>query len=83
MLAIADASLLAMRARSNPGTAIAAMMPMIATTRRSSMSVNPISCGLRMVLSALCKNIAAFKSHKTAQIQALSDSELTVRVTSL
>ena len=30
-----------MRARSRPGTAIAAMMPMIATTISSSMSVKP------------------------------------------
>src|SRR3954447_19147597 len=40
---IADASLPDMRARSRPGTAIAAMMPMIATTISSSISVNP-SC---------------------------------------
>src|SRR5579863_8816436 len=40
---IADASLPEMRARSNPGTAIAAMMPMIATTISSSMRVKPFS----------------------------------------
>ena len=40
---IADASLPAIRARSNPGTAIAAMMPMIATTISNSISVNPTS----------------------------------------
>ena len=38
---IAEASLPEMRARSRPGTAIAAMMPMIATTISSSMSVKP------------------------------------------
>ena len=31
-----------MRARNKPGTAIAAMMPMIATTISSSISVNPL-----------------------------------------
>src|SRR6184192_902976 len=38
---IADASLPEMRARSRPGTAIAAMMPMIATTISSSIRVKP------------------------------------------
>src|SRR3954451_19260228 len=38
---IADASLPDIRARSRPGTAIAAMMPMIATTISSSISVKP------------------------------------------
>ena len=38
---IADASLPEMRARRRPGTAMAAMMPMIATTISSSMSVKP------------------------------------------
>jgi hypothetical protein len=40
---IADASLPDMRARRRPGTAIAAMIPMIATTISSSISVNPLS----------------------------------------
>src|SRR5262245_11645669 len=40
---IADASLPAILARSNPGIAIAAMMPMIATTISSSMRVNPFA----------------------------------------
>src|SRR6185295_18751459 len=39
---IADASLPDMRARRRPGTAIAAMMPMIATTISSSMRVKPL-----------------------------------------
>src|SRR5437763_1381714 len=39
---IADASLPDMRARSRPGTAMAAMMPMIATTISNSMRVNPL-----------------------------------------
>ena len=38
---MADASLPDIRARSRPGTAIAAMMPMIATTISSSISVKP------------------------------------------
>jgi hypothetical protein len=38
---MADVSLADIRARSKPGTAIAAMMPIIATTMSSSMSVNP------------------------------------------
>src|ERR1700724_1339099 len=40
---MADASLPDMRARSRPGTAIAAMMPMIATTISSSMRVKPLA----------------------------------------
>jgi hypothetical protein len=39
---MADASLPDMRARSRPGTAMAAMMPMIATTISSSISVKPL-----------------------------------------
>jgi hypothetical protein len=38
---IADVSFPVIRARSNPGTAIAAMMLMIATTMSNSMRVNP------------------------------------------
>src|SRR5882672_9272138 len=38
----ADASLPAIRARNSPGMAIAAMMPMIATTISSSISVKPL-----------------------------------------
>jgi len=38
---IAEASLPDIRARSNPGIAMAAMIPIIATTISSSMSVNP------------------------------------------
>jgi hypothetical protein len=36
------------RARSSPGTAIAAMMPMIATTISSSMSVKPLAVRIFM-----------------------------------
>jgi hypothetical protein len=39
---IADASFPDIRARSRPGTAIAAMMPMMATTMSSSISVKPL-----------------------------------------
>src|SRR6266511_3782815 len=48
---IADASLPEMRARSRPGTAIAAMMPMIATTINSSMSVKPLALRIFIVRS--------------------------------
>ena len=49
---MADASLPDMRARSRPGTAIAAMMPMIATTISSSISVKPLaSTNLHAVIS--------------------------------
>ena len=50
--AMADASLLALRARSSPGTAMAAMMPISATTISSSINVNPRSIPLRMVAGA-------------------------------
>src|SRR5713101_5296479 len=46
---IADASLPAIRARSRPGIAIAAMMPMIATTISSSINVKPLA--LRIFIS--------------------------------
>src|SRR6186997_2053734 len=39
---IADASLPAILARNRPGTAIAAMIPMMATTISSSISVKPL-----------------------------------------
>jgi hypothetical protein len=45
---IAEASLPAIRARSRPGTAIAAMMPMMATTIKSSMSVKPLLLRIRI-----------------------------------
>jgi hypothetical protein len=48
---MADASLPDMRARSRPGTAIAAMMPMIATTMSSSMSVKPLLPPIRILTS--------------------------------
>jgi hypothetical protein len=38
---MADASLPDILARSNPGTAIAAMMPMMATTISNSINVKP------------------------------------------
>ena len=46
---IADASLPDIRARSRPGTAMAAMMPMMATTMSSSMSVKPLLLRIRMM----------------------------------
>src|SRR3979490_553204 len=48
---IADASLPDMRARSRPGTAIAAMMPMMATTMSNSISVNPVWRRARFILA--------------------------------
>src|SRR4029450_9436705 len=50
---MAAASLPEMRARRRPGTAIAAMMPMIATTISSSMRVKPFS--LRTFIPDLLK----------------------------
>ena len=50
---MADASLPAIRARSRPGTAIAAMMPMIATTISSSISVKPLLLPFLMSLSLM------------------------------
>jgi len=47
---MADASLPDMRARSRPGTAMAAMMPMMATTINSSMRVKPLLVCVLMVL---------------------------------
>src|SRR5688572_13986207 len=52
---IADASLPDMRARSSPGTAIAAMMPMIATTISSSISVKPLLLWIFFILSPQCE----------------------------
>src|SRR5438445_5838671 len=50
---MAEASLPDMRARSRPGTAIAAMMPMMATTISSSMSVKPLEFGIGASLAEL------------------------------
>jgi hypothetical protein len=47
---MADASFPDIRARSSPGTAMAAMMPMMATTINSSMRVKPLLVFVRMVL---------------------------------
>src|SRR5229473_2827878 len=52
---IADASLPAMRARSRPGIAIAAMMPIIATTISNSMRVKPFE--LRIFIFLLGENV--------------------------
>src|SRR5207244_44891 len=54
---MADASLPEMRARSRPGTAMAAMMPMIATTISSSMRVKPF--WLRTFIANLLKKVHA------------------------
>src|SRR6185436_8497396 len=48
---MADASLPDIRARSRPGTAIAAMMPMMATTISSSMRVKPLDSRIFIALS--------------------------------
>src|SRR5580693_9161814 len=50
---MADASLPDMRARSRPGTAIAAMMPMIATTISSSMRVKPLELRIFIFIFSL------------------------------
>mgnify|MGYP003352201900 CR=1 FL=1 len=44
-----------MRARSRPGTAMAAMMPMIATTISSSMRVNPVAVRIFIFLRSPSK----------------------------
>src|SRR6185503_7193993 len=49
---IADASFPDIRARSSPGTAIAAMMPMIATTISSSIRVNPLIARIFICVSS-------------------------------
>ena len=54
---IADASLPEIRARNRPGTAIAAMMPMIATTISSSINVNPSCFRSRIGTSFLEKSV--------------------------
>src|SRR5258705_8678877 len=52
---MADASLPDMRARSSPGTAIAAMMPMIATTISSSIKVKPLELRMLIAVSSRCE----------------------------
>src|SRR3954469_9208756 len=49
---MAEASLPEMRARRRPGTAIAAMMPLIATTISNSMRVKPFCFRLIIALSS-------------------------------
>src|SRR6185295_7602574 len=49
---MADASFPAMRARRRPGTAIAAMIPMMATTISSSISVKPLVLRIFMMPSS-------------------------------
>jgi hypothetical protein len=56
---IAEDSLPDIRARSRPGTAIAAMMPMIATTISSSISVKPFWLRSFMSLSSENNCVAA------------------------
>src|SRR5260221_13586777 len=53
---IADASLPAILARNRPGTAIAAMIPMMATTISSSISVKPLVS--RIFMSLLLDGLA-------------------------
>ena len=55
---MADASLPAMRARSRPGTAMAAMMPMMATTISSSISVKPLLLRILIVCLSLLIMVA-------------------------
>src|SRR5256885_17190456 len=66
---IADASLPAMRARRRPGIAIAAMMPMIATTISSSIRVKPLA--LRSFITHSQKK----KSHHCQRCAGLFDAE--------
>ena len=50
---MADASLPDIRARSRPGTAMAAMMPMMATTINNSIRVKPFSFRILMCVGSL------------------------------
>src|SRR6202163_664058 len=65
---IADASLPDMRARSRPGTAIAAMMPMIATTISSSINVKPFA--LRIFITISFKPFISMMLRPPAQASA-------------
>src|SRR6185295_7029364 len=64
-----DASLPAMRARRRPGIAIAAMMPMIATTINSSMRVKPFALRIFITHSFKDKNRLTFVSPALEQPQ--------------
>src|SRR5437773_6434764 len=57
---IPDASLPAILARSNPGMAIAAMMPMIATTISNSMRVKPFAFRIFITRSSKEKVVRTF-----------------------
>src|SRR5262249_51732810 len=54
---MADASLPDIRARSRPGTAMAAMMPMMATTISNSINVKPLSLRTVMILVLSIRSI--------------------------
>src|SRR3954471_4070842 len=60
---MADASLPDMRARRRPGTAIAAMMPMIATTINSSMRVKPLASRIFFMLQTPLEGWSRYPRH--------------------
>src|SRR4051812_40016786 len=67
---MADASLPAMRALSRPGTAMAATMPMMATTTSSSISVNPFAFRVFMSVPVVVKtDLAVHWSNRDATAQ--------------
>src|SRR5687767_4969507 len=75
---MADDSLPDIRARNRPGTPIAAMMPMSATTISSSISVKPLFRDTRMTVCLNCKIAAVPKCAKSGrdaqQADCASDS---------
>src|SRR3954471_5305034 len=71
---IADASLPDMRARRRPGTAIAAMMPMIATTMSSSMRVKPLASRIFFMVLLLLE--VGYVAHGMWAVRALDISNV-------
>src|SRR5688572_5705418 len=81
-LATADDSLPAMRARIRPGTATAAMMPMMATTIRSSIRVKPSFLDSRIVCSWTAKSSPPQSVRKHLEVRSAAAALLTVCVMS-
>src|SRR5687767_3889829 len=72
---IADVSLPDILARSNPGTAMAAMMPMIATTISSSISVKPsFFCSFFTSILLECAQASALAKLRTVRVSHLDES---------
>src|SRR5215469_3785136 len=72
---MADVSLPVIRARRSPGTAIAAMMLMIATTINSSINVNPCSA-LPLIISCSPQSVThSTKPHRGHAARELAHLE--------